>query len=408
MNNFNCRFDGSLISKIISFGKMPLGNGFLSKENIDNEYFYNLDVAVNNKIGLLQIMEQPNPSKMFHSDYAFFSRSSSYMKTHFKETADELLKILKGINSNLKDSLVVEIGSNDGIMLEHIVKKGIDALGIEPSKNVSDISNKFGIKTLNKFFNYETAKEACYEYGKSDIIFAANVFCHIPEIKDLANSCSYLLKENGILIFEDPYLGDVLSKTTFDQIYDEHVFLFSCMSVKKIFENYGLKLFDARKINTHGGSMRYYLSKNQNINTTERLKKLLDQEIDMGMLDIKTYINFASKCEIVKYKFRETLETFKNDGKKIVGYGATSKSTTILNYCDIGPELIDFIVDTTPEKQFKFSPGKHIPILPYENFIPYPDICVLFAWNHRKEILDKEIKFKGDWVTHIYEEIINI
>ena len=401
----NCRFSGKNIPTILNFGKMPLGNGFIQNKN-DHEYFYDMSIAVNNDIGLIQLVDQPDPKIMFHQDYSFFSRTSAFMVNHFREMANEIYALLYNNYQNDKSKFVVEIGSNDGVMLENLIDKNIQCLGVEPSDNVAKVSNNYGVETYNKFFSLKVSDEILSKFNSANIIYAANVFCHIPDINDLASACSNLLKDGGMLIFEDPYLGDVLQKISYDQIYDEHVYLFSCHSIQEIFGNYNLRLVDCKPLKTHGGSMRYYLIKDQKTPISNNLKNQLDYEISIGVLELNTYRYFAEKCEASKVKFKKIIENYKNNNLKILGYGATSKSTTILNYCDIGSDLIDFIVDTTPIKQGKLTPGKHIPIKDYSFFTPYPDVSVLFAWNHKKEIMEKEINYKGKWITHLYEELI--
>ena len=401
-----CRFTGKDIPIVHSFGMQPLANGFLPNNSERDEYFFEMSVAVNLDNGLFQLVNQPNPTQMFHENYAFYSRTSNFMKVHFKEVASEMRGILNKDDISISDSFVIEIGSNDGVILEHMVNAGVRCLGIEPSLNVAKESNKFGVETISEFLGSDLAKEIVISKGQANIVYAANVFCHIPEIDDLAKSCSLLLKDDGYLVFEDPYLGDVLQKTSYDQIYDEHVYLFNCTAVQDVFKKHGLELFDCKHLNTHGGSMRYYLKKTTSAVYTDNLSRQLDIEEEIGIKEIKTYENFSENCEFAKVNFKKALELFKADNLKVVGYGATSKSTTILNYCDIGPDLIDFIVDTTPIKQNTLTPGKHIPVLPYDAFSPHPDVSVLFAWNHKKEILSKESNFSGQWITHLYEEFI--
>lgn len=399
-----CRSTGIEIPRIISYGQQPLGNGFVNSPNIENEYFFEMGVAVNSDIALLQLEVQPDPEQMFHENYAFFSRTSNFMVNHFMNTANEITDLIDDKFQNDNKKFVVEIGSNDGVMLEHVVKKGIDCLGIEPSENVAKESNKYGVKTISEFFSTELANQVSRTHGHANVVYAANVFCHIPDINDLAEACSALLKDGGYLIFEDPYLGDVIEKVSYDQIYDEHVYLFSCHAIKNIFSKYGLNLVDCRHLDTHGGSMRYYLQKSNNPTESNQLVNQLNHEKALGMLDIDAYKDFARKCEITKIGFKEKLVHAKNNGMKVVGYGATSKSTTILNYCNVGPDLIDYITDTTPTKIGKYTPGMHIPVKSYEHFQPYPDLAVLFAWNHKKEILAKESSYGGQWITHLYEE----
>lgn len=401
-----CRFTGQDIPIVHSFGMQPLANGFLPVDSKIDEYFFEMSVGVNLENGLFQLVNQPDPVQMFHENYAFYSRTSNFMKAHFKEVASELRDILRKDEISISDSFVIEVGSNDGVMLEHMVNSGVRCLGIEPSLNVAKESNKFGVETISEFLGSTLADQIVHSKGHANIVYAANVFCHIPDINDLAKSCSTLLKEDGYLIFEDPYLGDVLQKTSYDQIYDEHVYLFNCTAVQDVFKKHGLALFDCKHLNTHGGSMRYYFKKTSSVNHTDTLLKQLDLEEEIGIKDIKTYESFSEKCDFAKVNFKKALELFKDDNLKVVGYGATSKSTTILNYCDIGPDLIEYIVDTTPIKQNTLTPGKHIPVLPYEAFSPHPDVSVLFAWNHKKEILNKESNFSGQWITHLYEEFI--
>lgn len=401
-----CRFTGKDIPIIHSFGMQPLANGFLPKYSEKDEYFFEMSVAVNLDNGLFQLVNQPDPAQMFHENYAFYSRTSNFMKVHFEEVASELRNILHKDEISISDSFVIEVGSNDGVMLEHMVNSGVRCLGIEPSLNVAKESNKFGVETISEFLGSDLANEIVISKGEANIVYAANVFCHIPEIDDLAKSCSMLLKDDGYLVFEDPYLGDVLQKTSYDQIYDEHVYVFNCTAVQDVFKKHGLELFDCKHLNTHGGSMRYYFKKTASVTHTDSLLRQLDLEEGIGIKDIKTYKTFSEKCDFAKVNFKKALELFKDDNLRVVGYGATSKSTTILNYCDVGPDLIDFIVDTTPIKQNTFTPGKHIPVLPYEAFSPHPDVSVLFAWNHKNEILSKESSFAGKWITHLYEEFI--
>jgi len=401
-----CRFTGKDIPIVHSFGMQPLANGFLPVDSHIDEYFFEMSVGVNLENGLFQLVNQPDPAQMFHENYAFYSRTSNFMKAHFEEVASELRDILHKDQISISDSFVIEVGSNDGVMLEHMVNSGVRCLGIEPSLNVAKESNKFGVETISEFLGSTLADQIVDSKGHANIVYAANVFCHIPEIDDLAKSCSILLKDDGYLVFEDPYLGDVLQKTSYDQIYDEHVYLFSCTAVQDVFKKHGLELFDCKHLNTHGGSMRYYFKKTSSVTHSDSLLRQLDLEEDIGIKDIKTYESFSEKCDFAKVNFKKALELFKDDNLKVVGYGATSKSTTILNYCDIGPDLIEYIVDTTPIKQNTLTPGKHIPVLPYEAFSPHPDVSVLFAWNHKKEILNKESNFSGQWITHLYEEFI--
>ena len=396
-----CRVCDNKIDPFMSFGKMPIANGFLKKEQFENEYFFELATAFCDRCCSVQLVTQPDPKLMFHDNYAFFSKTSKSMQVHFQKYADWVL------NNYLKkeDSFVVELGSNDGILLENFSKKKIRHLGVEPSANVADVAIKSGINTEVAFFNNDFAKKIKEKNGKADAILAANVMCHIPDLIEIGKASKTLLKEDGVLIFEDPYLGDMINKVSYDQIYDEHVFIFSALSVKNIFDISGFELIDVLPQETHGGSMRYVLCKKGIRSISENVINTIKVEKELGLDKSLTYERFKNNCEHSRDKIISKLKKFKKEGKKIVGYGATSKSTTILNYCNIGPDLIDFISDTTPIKQNKYTPGMHIPVKPYEDFLKYsPEIAVLFAWNHRKEIENKENKFienGGKFISHI-------
>ena len=397
-----CRVCNSKIAPFISFGKMPIANGFLTPDCFDDEYFFNLDAAFCDNCGMFQLIEQPSAKKMFHENYAFFSSTSRYMQNHFKEFADFVIS-----NGFLKHEspFVVELGSNDGIMLRHFKDAGFRHLGIEPSENVANIARSQGLATISEFFNPKLANRIVAENGNADVILAANVLCHIADINSLISGIACLLKNDGVLIFEDPYLGDMIAKTSYDQIYDEHVFIFSATSIAWAFKQHDLELIDVMPQVTHGGSMRYILAPKGSHKVSPNVNLLLDKEQQQGLNNPKTYDQFKRNCETSRKKLLDLLEKLNCQGKRVVGYAATSKSTTVINYCGIGPKHIEFISDTTPIKQGKFSPGAHIPVKPYEDFTKsYPDYAILFAWNHAKEIFEKERLFKdkgGKWITFV-------
>ena len=231
--------------------------------------------------------------------------------------------------------------------------------------------------------------------------------CHIPDLRSVGRGVDLLLKDKGVLVFEDPYLGDMIQKTSYDQVYDEHVYIFSLQSVSNSFKPHGLEVFHVEPQITHGGSMRYYLARKGAYQTDVSVKKQLEVEHILDLHKIETYKQFALHCEKNKNSLVELLRTLKKEGKRVVGYAATSKSTTVLNYCGIGSELVEYICDTTPLKQGKFSPGVHIPIKAYEEFQKdTPDYAVLFAWNHAEEIFSKEKDFEahgGKWIVFVPE-----
>ncbi len=397
-----CRICSNLISPFMSFGDMPIANGFLDKNEFKTDYFFELAPAFCDKCFSFQIETQPDPQMMFHENYPFFSRSSKHMQEHFKNYA---AWVKEHYLTSSSDPFVVEIGSNDGILLENFSSKGINHLGIEPSSNVAEIAIRNGVNTKISFFSQEVANSISENIGKADAILAANVMCHIPDLNEIGKAAQILLKDKGVLIFEDPYLGEMIQKVSYDQIYDEHVYIFSALSVHNIFAASDFELIDVIPQVTHGGSMRYILCKKGVRKISEKVKDTIVNEKKLGLDDSSRYEIFKTDCENSKERLINLLSEYSKSGKKVVGYGATSKSTTILNYCGIKSNLIEFISDTTPIKQNKFSPGMHIPIKPYEDFLLYnPDIAVLFAWNHRKEIELKEKKFienGGKFISHI-------
>lgn len=392
--------------EVTSFGKNPIANGFLPKKDFDQEYFFNLDCMFCDLCKMFQLKNTPDREKMFNENYAFFSGTSLHMTNHFKNFA----KHLSDKYLNDKSQLIVEIGCNDGILLQNFNEWGYNHIGIEPSKNVADISMKKGLNIINEFFDRELAKEIVAKNGKADLFVAANVMCHIPYFNSIIEGINELIKKDGVVVFEEPYLGDVIKKTTYDQIYDEHTFLFSITSINNAFQKFGMKVFHAERQNTHGGSMRYYISREGEKIISKELKALLSDEIELGLDNLEIIKNFDSKCKNHKKKFKDLLEKLKLKNNRIVGYGATSKSTTVLNYCNIGSDLIDCIYDNTPTKINKFSPGKHIPIIDSKEFInEAADYTVLFAYNHSKEILEKEKGYSekgGKWI--LFDDEIRI
>ena len=402
MNKPLCRISGQPLIKAVDLGRQPLGNGFLLPEQFPSEYFYPMEAGFCETSMMFQLIEQPAPEQMFHEQYAFYSSTSCFMEQHFAEFARQVMQ-----SGYLEKSapFVVELGCNDGIMLKNFAKAGIRHLGIEPSRNVAEVANAQGVRTLSEFFAEGVAEQIVRTDGQADAFIAANVMCHIPDIQSVVKGIRTLLKPTGVVMFEDPYLGDVVEKISYDQIYDEHVFLFSAHSIQYLFNLYGMELIDVLPQKTHGGSMRYVLAHAGAYPVKETVTQLLQKELDIGLHRLSTYETFQKNIEQSRSDLVNLLRDLKSQGKRIAGYGATSKSTTILNYCGIGPELIEYISDTTPIKQGKFTPGVHIPVKPYEAFQANPpDYAVLFAWNHAEEIMAKEKAFMeagGRWIVHV-------
>ncbi len=395
-----CKITNEKLTPFMSFGKMPSANGFLEEKDFDSEFFYEMEVGFSKKISLLQLNEHSNPKKVHNEKYPFYTSSSENMKLHFKNFSDWIKKNYLKSNSKL-----IEVGSNDGTLLDNFNNTSIDYIGFEPSKTIADLANKKNIKTLNAFFNQENISETKKFLNNTDVICSANVIAHIPDLKDVILSIDKLLSKKGVFIFEDPYLGSMFSQVSYDQIYDEHIFLFSLSAVKKIFNLFDFELIDSIPQVTHGGSMRYVIGRKNIHKINPRVNSILSKESINQLDDIASCIKFKQNCESSKSRIIAQLNKFKNEGKNICGYAATAKSTTLLNYCNFDSKIIDYICDTTSEKIGKFSPGSHIPIVPVSHFHNnFTNIAYLFAWNHKDEIFKKEKDFTkngGKWFSHV-------
>jgi methylation protein EvaC len=398
-----CLICDSTVAPFISFGQMPIANGFLSPDQFADEYFFELKVGFCPACSMVQLGEQPDREQMFNENYAFFSSTSTRMAEHFRDFAELVMAdYLKSA-----DPFVVELGSNDGIMLQNFKTAGIRHLGIEPSANVAQVAMGKGINSVCKFFDEELAREIIAGHGQADAILGANVMCHIPYLHSVVAGMKSLLKPDGVIMFEDPYLGDIVEKTSYDQIYDEHAFYFSLSSISYLFEQHGLEVVDIMPQHVHGGSMRYIIAHQGARNVSAAVTAQRAKEKTLGLQQLDTFEKLRRNIERSRDELMKLLSDLKSQGKRIVGYGATSKSTTVTNYCGITPDLIEFISDTTPIKQNKFSPGVHIPVRPYGEFeANYPDYALLFAWNHAEEIMAKEQKFQdagGQWIVYVPE-----
>jgi methylation protein EvaC len=397
---YNCRACDNVLTPFLDFGPMPIANGFLLPDQFQAEYFFNLRVGFCPACNMVQLLDQPDREMMFHDKYAYFSSISTSMTQHFMAFAEMVTANYLG-----PDPFVVELGSNDGIMLHNFADAGIRHLGVEPSENVAEAARSRGVNTVCSFFDEALAGTILAEHGPADAIIAANVMCHIPYLHSVADGMTRLLKPDGVVIFEDPYLGDIIEKTSYDQIYDEHVFYFSVSSVARFFEQHGMEVVDVLPQSTHGGSMRYVISRTGMRPVSAAVAEQKRKEERLGLDSVETFHEFRHKVEASRDALKALLVQLKAEGKRVVGYGATSKSTTVTMYCGIGPDLVDFISDTTPTKQGKFSPGTHIPVRAYDKFIAAPpEVALLFAWNHGQEIMAKEQAFRagrGKWLRYV-------
>ncbi len=391
----NCKICDKELIKFLSLGQMPIANALVKKEDLSKkEFFYPLDIGFCPSCYTVQ-MFTIIPYEMYlrldenqKRNYVFFSSTSEVMKQHFKEWADEIDK------SYLKqDSLVIDIGSNDGILLQNFNKNKFKVLGIEPAHNVAEVARSKGINTITDYITETIAKEVVNKFGKARVIASANVILNIADLNELMRCINILLEEEGIFTFEDPYLPVILENNTYDQFYDEHIYYFTAHSIKNLVERYNMEIFDAKFQNVHGGSMRFYVKRksNKNIKISENVNTILKKEKDIGIDSGKAYQSFNKNVQQNKNDLIVLLKKLKSEGKRIVGYGAASKGTIVTNFCKLTPSIIDYISDNTPAKQGLYYPGVHIPIVTPEKFHEdNSDYALVFAWNHIKEIMNKE------------------
>jgi methylation protein EvaC len=396
-----CRVCGSPIEAFMSFGQQPIAQVLVSPEESRDHFTYELKPAVCMSCGLFQLVEVPPPGVLFNADYPFFTSTSQVMTNHFQQWAEELVKRVRPV----KDPFIVEIGSNDGTFLANVARRGVRHLGVEPARSVADAARKKGVATLDAFFGSETADRIRRDQGQADIVVAANVIAHITTVADVAAGIATLLKDDGIFTFEAVSLADVIRNTEFDQLYDEHVFTFSAHAVAKLFARVGLELVDVAHQSAHGGSLRYVLARTGRLPVDPSVSRALRDERELGLEDMRVYKAFAKRCASIRDDLKQLLQDLHKKGKPVVGYGATAKSTTVLNYCGVDSELIEFIVDNTPVKQGKLTPGTRIPIRPPACFAERNhEFTLLLAWNHRSEIERKEASYRergGKWIVYI-------
>jgi SAM-dependent methyltransferase len=401
-----CRFCNTSLKYVFSdLGFSPPSNAFLNKDDLlSPEKYFPLKVQVCEKCYLVQINEFAKHNEIFNDNYAYFSSFSSSWLKHSKEYTQMITKKLN-LNSN---SLVIEIASNDGYLLQYFKENNIPVLGIEPTANTAKVAIKKGIPTKIDFFGKKLAKEVAEDY-KADLILGNNVLAHVPDINDFVSGLQYVLKSNGVVTFEFPHLLELIKHTQFDTIYHEHYSYLSLLFIHKLFEKHNLKVFDVEHLKTHGGSLRVYAKhkKCKLYPISERSLNTLELELKFGLDKINTYNNFQILTEIVKDNFLRFLINAKKNNKKVVGYGAAAKGNTFINFSGIKKDLISYVVDKSDFKQGKYLPGSHIPVKS-EKFIKLdkPDFVVIFPWNLKDEIVSQLSyikKWDGKFVVAIPE-----
>ena len=391
-----CRFCSSALSTtFVNLGMSPLCQTHISTEQLNSmEPFYPLHAYVCDQCFLVQLEQFVAPDEIF-TDYAYLSSYSDSWVEHARRYAIAMQRRF-GLTPK---SLVTEIASNDGYLLQHFVAAGIPVLGIEPAANVADIARQKGIRTTAEFFGKTSADKLRREIGQPDLLLGNNVLAHVPDINDFVAGMKTLLKPGGVITMEFPHLMRLMQQNQFDTIYHEHFSYLAFFVVEKIFRQHGLRLFDVEELSTHGGSLRIYACHTDDeLHTTEpTVAQLRQAEFDYGLATLSTYGTFEERVKETKRAILDFLVDAKRQGKRIVGYGAPGKGNTLLNYCGIRTDFLDFTVDRNPLKQGKYTPGTHIPILgPDAIREARPDFVFLLPWNLKDEIT-ASLGYIRDW-----------
>ncbi len=371
--------------KFVDLGNSPPSNEYLTEKCLDMpEIFYPLQVFVCSNCWLVQTKDFSSGSELFKEDYSYLSSTSSSWLEHCKKYVKEIVNALNLSSS----SFVVELASNDGYLLNYFKDYEVPCLGIEPTEGTAKIAQRNGIETLVKFFGYETAKNVKKSHNKADLIIGNNVYAHVPDINDFTKGIKTLLKDDGTVTLEFPSLLSLINQNQFDTIYHEHFSYLSLTSVQNIFKTHGLKIWKVENLTTHGGSLRVYgCHEEASITIDSSVKDQLNKEIDAGLQKIDSYENFQQSCEEIKISFLEFLLEAKKANKKVIGYGAAAKGSTLLNYSGVKDDLIEYVCDGAEFKQNKYMPGSHIPIKhPSALQADNPDYIVIFPWNIADEI----------------------
>ncbi len=396
-----CRVCGKAgLELVLSLGRTPLANALLTPEQLaEPEPTYPLDLAFCCHCTLVQITETIPPEKLFR-EYIYFSSFSNTTLQH----SEELVKRLVASQRLQNNSLVVEIASNDGYLLQYYHQQGIPVLGIEPAANVAQVAQKErGIRTLCEFFNDSLAQHLRERGEQADVIHANNVLAHVSNLKEFVAGIALLLKDEGVAVIEVPYVKDLIDHVEFDTIYHEHLCYFSLTALDWLFRNCGLLIADVERISIHGGSLRIFAAKvgvQQAVNSgrASRVDQLLQEEAEWGVDKVAFYQDFGVKVEQLRDQLVTLLRDFKTHNKHIAVYGASAKGSTLLNYFGIGQEILDFVVDRSTAKQGRYTPGTHLPIYAPEKLLEaMPDYVLLLTWNFAEEILvqQSELRQRG-------------
>lgn len=393
----NCRFDGLPVTQeFADLSFSPASNSFLTKEQLNEaEVYYPLRLYVSDRSFLVQVDEYKKHDEIFSTDYVYFSSYSTSWLAHSKAYVDMMTNCF-GYNG---DSQVVEIASNDGYLLQYFKEKNIPVLGIEPTAGTAAAAKEKGIDSWIEFFGVSLAKRMQAEGKAADLLLGNNVLAHVPDINDFVEGLAIALKPNGVITMEFPHLMQLVQYNQFDTIYHEHFSYLSLLAVQQIFSKHSLTIFDVEEITTHGGSLRIFAKHANNTShiVTPAVASLQQKEIVAGMNTMEYYRNFQQKINKVKNDFISFLIEANKQGKKIAAYGAAAKGNTLLNYCGIKTDLIDFVVDANPHKQNKYLPGSHIPVVAEQMIKDVkPDYIIIFPWNIKDEIME-QLSYVRTW-----------
>ena len=389
----DCRLCGKTkLTLVFKLEPTPPANAFVKKDDLGkNQTCFPLDVFFCESCYHLQLLDVIDPKILFEN-YVFVSGTSPVTVKHFEDYAKNILRHYP----QSKNSLIIDIGSNDGTLLRFFKKEGFRVLGIDPAKEIADKATNEGIETLPIFFNFELSQSIREKYGPASVITANNIFAHVDNLKDFVKGIRNILSPNGIFVFEVSYLVDVIKKILFDMTYHEHLAYHSVRPLISFFETNGLQLIDSSRIDVHGGSLRGIVQLKDGPHAVKNsVYNCLKLEKNMKLHSAQTYKKFGYKIKVCKDEIRSLLRQLKSQGKTIAGYGAPAKTTTLMYHFGIGPEIIDFIVDDNPLKQGLFSPGMHIPVLPAKKiYDKKPNYLIIFAWNFADSIMKKHNEFR--------------